>query len=60
MRVLGSAEDAQASMRACKLEPLPEMRTTRLYCDDDMLCLQDGGLCTYAVSFEKMFGKHAG
>lgn len=31
MRVFGSAPDAQASMRACRLEPLPEMRTVRLY-----------------------------
>lgn len=32
MRVFGSAPDAQASIRACRLEPLPEMRTVRLYC----------------------------
>lgn len=37
MRVLGRAEEAQASMRAWRLEPLPEMRTTRLYWDSDMV-----------------------
>jgi len=37
MRVFGSAEEAQASMRACRFEPLPEMRTVRLYCGGDMV-----------------------
>lgn len=32
MRVLGSAPDAQASMRAWRFEPLPEIRTVRLCC----------------------------
>lgn len=37
MRVFGSLPDAQASMRACRLEPLPEMRTVRLCCESDMV-----------------------
>ena len=32
MCVFGSALDAQASMRAWRFEPLPEIRTVRLYC----------------------------
>jgi hypothetical protein len=30
MRVLERADDAQASMRACRLDPFPDIRTTRL------------------------------
>ena len=30
MRVEGSAEEAQASMRACRFVPLPDMRTVSL------------------------------
>jgi hypothetical protein len=37
MRVLGSLLDAQASMRAWRFEPLPDMRTVRLCCESDML-----------------------
>ena len=33
MRVLGSVLFAQASIRAWRLEPLPEIRTVRLCCD---------------------------
>lgn len=33
IRALGSLPDAHASMRACRFEPLPEMSTTRLYCE---------------------------
>jgi hypothetical protein len=36
IRVFGSEEEAQASMRACKLEPFPDMRTVRLYCGADI------------------------
>jgi hypothetical protein len=32
MRVFGSAPDAQASIRAWRFEPLPEIRTVRLNC----------------------------
>jgi hypothetical protein len=37
MRVLGSVLFAQASIRACRLEPLPEIRTVRLCCDSDIV-----------------------
>lgn len=30
MRVFGRVEEAQASIRACRFEPLPEIRTTML------------------------------
>jgi hypothetical protein len=36
MRVLGSAPDVHASMRAWRFDPLPEMRTTRLCWESDM------------------------
>jgi hypothetical protein len=32
MRVFGSAPDAQASMRAWRFEPLPDISTVRLNC----------------------------
>jgi hypothetical protein len=35
-RVLGSLPDAHASIRACRLDPLPDMRTARLCCGTDM------------------------
>jgi hypothetical protein len=37
MRVLGSVLFAQASIRAWRLEPLPEIRTVRLCCDSDIV-----------------------
>jgi hypothetical protein len=37
MRVLGSLSVPHASIRACRLDPLPEIRTTRLCCESDML-----------------------
>ena len=40
MRVLESAPDAQASMRACRFEPLPEISTVRLYCVSDIVALR--------------------
>jgi hypothetical protein len=50
MRVFASAEEAQASIRACKFEPLPEMRTVRLYCGgDDMMLQQEDGLSVEMV-----------
>lgn len=42
MRVLGRAEEAQASMRAWRLDPLPEMSTTRLYCGSGMARMECG------------------
>jgi hypothetical protein len=41
MRVLGSLSVPQASMRACRLDPLPDIRTTRLCCESAMSSLQD-------------------
>ena len=37
MRVLGRAEEAQASMRAWRLEPLPDMRTVMLNFDSAII-----------------------
>lgn len=42
MRVSGSAGVPHASIRACRFEPLPDIRTAMLYLDSDMfnyLCL---------------------
>lgn len=39
MRVLGRAPDAHASMRAWRFDPLPEIRTVRLYWRSGILYL---------------------
>jgi hypothetical protein len=42
MRVFGSFPDAHASMRACRLEPLPDIRTAILCCESGMFQERNG------------------